>query len=198
MSDDDYAEHEPNSDGFHDGTLGDGFQFESFTGDSAGLSLRNGCDASVNKRWLLRSGWTRTMIRRLLGPPDRTVSRKRNPSRPECRYNLQRVDSVMASKAYRDWAARRDAWNRARRASRPKRRPFPTFEHGIPPPFRTVYWAFSKRDRLILRLLLVGGLRQAEAARKIGVSQQTVSRTKRLFFDRMKQHVANKSDKKCF
>jgi len=44
-----------------------------------------------NKAALRRRGWTRTAIRRILGDPDRTLTRKRYPKRPECLYDEERV-----------------------------------------------------------------------------------------------------------
>lgn len=48
--------------------------------------------ASVNKLFLLRRGWTRTSIKRILGKPDRLLVRKEfRQDRPECRYEMARV-----------------------------------------------------------------------------------------------------------
>jgi hypothetical protein len=48
--------------------------------------------ATVNKAFLLKRGWTRTAIKRILGEPDRTlVMRKFRKDRPECLYNRERV-----------------------------------------------------------------------------------------------------------
>lgn len=46
---------------------------------------------SVNKNWLLGRGWTKTMIARFLGAPDRAIQLRSNlehglpEDRPECR-----------------------------------------------------------------------------------------------------------------
>jgi hypothetical protein len=47
---------------------------------------------SVTKAALLRRGWTRTAIVRILGEPDRRIIRRdHRRDRPECRYDIQRV-----------------------------------------------------------------------------------------------------------
>jgi hypothetical protein len=47
---------------------------------------------SVNKKFLLNRGWTRTAITRILGEPDRRLPmRKFRHDRPECRYDVARV-----------------------------------------------------------------------------------------------------------
>jgi hypothetical protein len=47
---------------------------------------------SVTKAALLRRGWTRTAIARILGEPDRRIVRRdHRKDRPECRYDIQRV-----------------------------------------------------------------------------------------------------------
>lgn len=47
---------------------------------------------AVNKAFLLKRGWTRTAIKRVLGEPDRRiVMRHRRKDRPECRYDMTRV-----------------------------------------------------------------------------------------------------------
>lgn len=57
--------------------------------DRESLDLEYG---SVNKAFLLRRGWTRTAIKRLLGEPDRRlVMRRFRKDRPECRYDMTRV-----------------------------------------------------------------------------------------------------------
>jgi hypothetical protein len=45
----------------------------------------------MNKGALIKRGWTRTSIKRLLGEPDWTIQNNHNPERPECRYLTQRV-----------------------------------------------------------------------------------------------------------
>jgi hypothetical protein len=48
--------------------------------------------SSVNKKYLLARGWTRTAIKRILGEPDRRLTlKRRRKDRPECRYDLARV-----------------------------------------------------------------------------------------------------------
>jgi len=47
--------------------------------------------SSVNKKYLLARGWTRTAIKRILGEPDRRLRFKYRKDRPECRYDLARV-----------------------------------------------------------------------------------------------------------
>jgi hypothetical protein len=47
---------------------------------------------SVNKAFLLKRGWTRTAIKRILGEPDRRITmRAHRKDRPECRYDVRRV-----------------------------------------------------------------------------------------------------------
>jgi hypothetical protein len=51
--------------------------------------------ASVNKAFLLKRGWTRTAIKRILGEPDRKIlMRRRWRNRPECRYDMARVTAA--------------------------------------------------------------------------------------------------------
>ncbi len=56
---------------------------------------------SVNTKFLLKRGWTRTAIRKILGEPDRRIPMLQRPDRPECRYDVQRVLAAEASGAVR-------------------------------------------------------------------------------------------------
>src|SRR5690242_7174637 len=50
---------------------------------------------SVNKALLLQRGWTRTAIKRILGEPDRRITlRRRRKDRPECLYDVARVQAA--------------------------------------------------------------------------------------------------------
>ncbi len=54
--------------------------------------------SSVNKRFLLTRGWTRTSIKRILGEPDRRLALRRyRKDRPECRYDLAQVLAAEAA-----------------------------------------------------------------------------------------------------
>jgi hypothetical protein len=85
---------------------------------------------SVNKQFLLKRGWTRTSIKRILGEPDRRVPLRSFPERParddrpECRYSMDRV-----------LAAEKNGFIRFRKA--PKRRE----------PTESEFWDFE--DRLL-------------------------------------------------
>lgn len=120
--------------------------------------------ASVNRAWLLKRGWTRSMIRRFLGEPDRRIPRRENHSRPECRYEMQRV---------REAEARPDFWwaplRLGRRVGRPRK-----LQREIPAEAVAPMGKLSKRDRRIVSLLYQGK-RQREIAARLRVSQQTVS-----------------------
>jgi hypothetical protein len=48
--------------------------------------------ALVNKLFLLRRGWTRTAIKRVLGEPDQRIPRKEfRQDRLECQYSMARI-----------------------------------------------------------------------------------------------------------
>lgn len=66
---------------------------------------------SVNKAFLLKRGWTRTAIKRILGEPDSRIAMAQfRKDRPECRYSMVRV--LAAEKdgrlRYRQAPTRRD------------------------------------------------------------------------------------------
>lgn len=67
-------------------------------------------DGYQNKTDLLKRGWTRTAIRRILGEPDKRVPRVGlRPDRPECLYSDERVNQaerdgkVRFRKAAKSW-----------------------------------------------------------------------------------------------
>jgi len=60
-----------------------------------------GALGGFNKADLLRRGWTRTAITRVLGRPNRIIPVWRNKARPECVYCQQRVFDAEAAGAIR-------------------------------------------------------------------------------------------------
>ncbi len=63
--------------------------------DREALDMERG---SVNQTFLLRRGWTRTAIKRILGQPDRRIAmRLFRRDRPECRYDMARVLAAEAA-----------------------------------------------------------------------------------------------------
>ena len=165
---------------------------------------------SVNKNYLFKLGWTRTMIDRLLGEPDRKITlanRKRTPrsdERPECHYDIARVVAAMESSAFQEWLQRLDR-RRSRELARidnavpsekSDQRAFWITRNVPDPPtnvggifdqedtctiHRHAFQSLSKRDRSIVKRLLDTGLSQREVADRSGISQQTVSLVKRRF-----------------
>jgi hypothetical protein len=53
-------------------------------------------EGSWSKADLIRGGWTRTSIKRILGEPDWVIPLKLNAGRPECRYLRSRVEAADA------------------------------------------------------------------------------------------------------
>jgi hypothetical protein len=165
-------------------------------GPTSGLWYQTQRYGEANKSWLEGHGWTKTMIRKLLGSPDRTRQRSSRPNairwstRPENLYSMQRVIDVENSAEFRAWQARLDR-RRKRAADKadglhfeiaPRLgRPILGWEAGVPRYARNAYNALSDRDKQIVVLILQHGKRQGEVASTIGVSQQTVSLVKTLF-----------------
>ncbi len=150
----------------------------------------------ANKNWLFLRGWTKTMIRRFLGAPDRISvlrlrrSQIRRKDRPECLYSMRRVLDAEYTPEFLAWKARLDrirerAESRSddlRIESKPRYgRPLCGWETEIPDYARAAYEALSDRDKRIIVLLFRRGKRQREVAGEIQVSQQTVSLVKTLF-----------------
>jgi hypothetical protein len=141
-----------------------------------------------NKVALLNRGWTRATIKKFLGDPDSTVTLRRWPQRPECRYERTRV--LEAERALR---------GEEDNPGHPKpRRQEVHYVPVVGPPIslrrrlaqalRSAVVALRRRrsrasalDRKVLGFLFIDGMRQADAAKAAGVSQPTVSRIMRRF-----------------
>ena len=122
---------------------------------------------SVNRAYLLNRGWTRSMIRRFLGAPDRTIPLRINHSRPECRYEMRRV---FEAESRADFCAELSALApKRKRVGRPRK---PRCE--IPAEATALLGGLSQRDRRIVSMLYLGKKQRLVAARQ-RTSQQTVS-----------------------
>jgi len=116
------------------------------------------------------------MIDRLLGEPDRKIVLRsswdtpRSASRPECVYEESRVRLAEESPEFQAWSRRL----KKRRAG-PNVRPWPWIDRSRKCCELRAYGDLSRRDKRIVRLLFDKVLPQREVARRVGVSQQTVS-----------------------
>jgi hypothetical protein len=157
------------------------------------LWFKRGTPEWVNKAYLLhrRSGWTRRAIERFLGEPDLMRENRWGifdaavPGRPECLYSGGRVDAVERSPEFLAWLVRQNT-SQARPKRRPEGEPAYGFVRGIPDLAKPAYRALNRRDRQIVRLLLVKGLRQRTVGERLNVSQQTVSRVRLAFLNKMR------------
>lgn len=115
----------------------------------------------VNKRWLQDQGWTRHMIQKVLGRPDKTVCMSYHRS-PECLYALDRVEALTGAAS--QYLSPKAMAGRQRREGELL--------------YRTVSGAeslLSKREREILRMLVIERWPERRIAEACGISRQMVS-----------------------